>query len=192
MAKIILASKSKARQELLRQIGLDFSVIVPNIKEEEELKSKPKDLVISNALKKAESIASKLKSGIIIAADTVVFSDGKIIGKPVNITQAHLMLKEMSQKPHWVYSGLVVMDVCSGLKEVGYEKTKITMYQLSDKDIAGYFKKVNPMDKAGAFDIQGLGAIFVERIEGCFYNVVGLPLARLTIMLKKLGVSVLI
>ncbi|MDP8216027.1 MAG: Maf family protein [Candidatus Kaelpia imicola] len=189
MVKIILASESKARKELLRQVGLYFSVVVPAVKEERALKSKPEDLVISNALKKAEDVASKFKSGIVIAADTVVLSGDKIIGKPANIAQARLMLKEISRKSYWVYSGLAVINLCGGSKEVGYEKTEIFMHQLSDQDIAGYFKKVDPLDKAGAFDIQGLGAVFIERIEGCFYNVVGLPLARLMKMLKKMGVS---
>ncbi|MDP8253254.1 MAG: Maf family protein [Candidatus Kaelpia aquatica] len=191
MVRIILASGSKARQDLLRQIGLDFSVVIPVVEEERELRFKPEDLVISNALKKAEDVASKIKSGIIIGADTVVLSNESIIGKPNSMDQAFAILKEISQKPHWVYTGLAVVNLYSGERYTAYEKTQIFMRDLSDNEIRDYFKKVNPMDKAGAFDIQGLGAIFIERIEGCFYNVVGLPLARLMGMLKKMGVSLL-
>lgn len=192
MVDIILASKSKARAELLRQIGLDFKICIPNVKEERKLTSSPEEIVVSNALTKAEYAAREFESGIIIAADTVVFSENRIIGKPSDLSEAHSTLKAISQRPHWVYSGLVLIDISKGLRETSYEKTEIFMRELSDKDIEDYFKRVNPLDKAGGFDIQGLGAIFIRRIDGCFYNVVGLPLFRLVEMLDKIGCFVLL
>ncbi len=190
MRRIILASKSKARKKLLKQIGLRFQVAASNAKESRLLKGKCSDLVIKNALKKAEDIAKRFDSGIIIAADTVVLVGKKIIGKPKNTQDAFKILKVLSQKPQWVYTGLTVLDIDNKKVFTAYEKTKIYMCYLSDAQIKNYFKKVSPLDKAGAFDIQGLGGIFIDRIEGCFYNVVGLPIAKLARMLKKAGVDI--
>lgn len=191
MPRIILASRSKARQKLLKQIGLKVQVVPSDIKESRHLKEKCSSLVIENALKKAEDVARGFETGIIIGADTVVLSGNKIIGKPKNRRDAFQILKFISRKPQWVYTGLAVIDIDSKKTFTAYERTKIYMYRLSDAQIRNYLKKVFPLDKAGAFDIQGLGSIFIERIEGCFYNVVGLPLAKLARMLKKAGVDIL-
>jgi septum formation protein len=188
--KIILASKSKARQKLLRQIGLKFTVCVCNIKESHKLRQDCGKLVINNALLKAKSAAQKFDTGIIVAADTVVLAGKKIIGKPRNLRDAFATLKTISRKPQWVYTGLAVMDIEKNKIFTDCEKTKIYMYCLSAKQIKNYFKKVSPLDKAGSFDIQGLGAALIDRIEGCFYNVVGLPLAKLAKLLKKVGVEI--
>jgi septum formation protein len=186
MADIILASRSKARAELLKQIGLDFEVSIPEVEESLDLISSPEDLVIANAVKKAEYTAKRFRSGIIIAADTVLFSLDRIIAKPSSIKEAALMLKDISQRPLLVYSGLALVDIVKDRMETGYEKTELSLRPLSDRDIEWYLRRVNPLDKAAGFDIQGLGAVFVERIDGCFYNVVGLPLFRLAKILKKI------
>lgn len=190
MRKIILASNSKARQKLLRQIGLKFKVVTAQVK---ELKHVPKgysDLVIQNALRKAEVVARKSKSGVIIGADTVVVAGKKIIGKPKDLSDAYKTIKLLTRKPQWVYSGLAVVDIDNKKVFTDYEKTKIYMCRLSDQQIKKYLKKVSPLDKAGSFDIQGLGGIFIDRIEGCYYNVVGLPLAKLARILEKTGCEV--
>ncbi len=187
MRKIILASQSKARQKLLRQIGISFQSVKSNVEEERQLKGSCADLVVRNALEKAKDVAKRFNSGIVIAADTVVLVNRKIIGKPKDIKDALKTLKLLSRKPQWVYTGLAVIDIDNGRILTDYEKTRIYMSRLSDREIRDYFKKVSPLDKAGSFDIQGLGSIFIERIEGCFYNVVGLPLAKLFKMLKKIG-----
>ena len=187
MRKIILASQSKARQKLLRQIGLSFQSVKSNVEEERQLKGRCADLVVRNALEKAKDVAKRFNSGIVIAADTVVLVNRKIIGKPKDIKDALKTLKLLSRKPQWVYTGLAVIDIDNDRILTDYEKTRIYMSRLSDREIRDYFKKVSPLDKAGSFDIQGLGSIFIERIEGCFYNVVGLPLAKLFKMLKKIG-----
>jgi len=190
MRKIILASKSKARQELLRQIGLQFRASESRVREKRALKKKCSDLVIENALRKALNVAKKFKSGIVIGVDTVVLADGKIIGKPENMKDAFKTLKLLSRRPQWVYSGLAVIDIDNNTISKAYEKTKVYMRTLSDTEIKAYLKKASTLDKAGSFDIQGLGGMFVDRIEGCFYNVVGLPLAKLARMLKESGVDI--
>lgn len=189
MRKIILASASKARQKLLKQIGLKFTVSESKIKESRSLKKSCRELVVKNAQLKAQDVARKVKSGIIISADTVVLAGKKIIGKPKNLQDAFRTIKLLMKNPQWVYTGLAVLDLDQNKLLIGYEKTKIYMYPLTDTQIKNYFKRVSPMDKAGSFDIQGLGAVFIDRIEGCFYNVVGLPLSKLAKMLKRLGVD---
>ena len=135
-------------------------------------------------------MARKFSSGVIIGADTVVLAGGKIIGKPKNKKSAIKILKFLSKRPQWVYTGVAVIDIDNNRTFTAYEKTKIYMQRLSDTEIRNYFKKVSPLDKAGAFDIQGVGGIFIDRVEGCFYNVVGLPLAKLAGLLKKAGVDI--
>ncbi|PIP19407.1 MAG: septum formation protein Maf, partial [Candidatus Omnitrophica bacterium CG23_combo_of_CG06-09_8_20_14_all_41_10] len=146
-------------------------------------------MVIENAVLKAYDVVSRLDTGIVIAADTVVIAGRKIIGKPKNMRDAFRTLKLLSRKPQWVYTGLAVIDIDNRKTLTDYEKTRIFMSPLSDKQINNYLKKVSVLDKAGSFDIQGLGSIFIDRIEGCFYNVVGLPLAKLARMLEKVGVK---
>lgn len=188
--KIILASQSKARRKLLRQIGLRFKAVKADVREEHRLTKGPKELVIANALKKAKAAAERFSSGVVIGADTVVLAGGRIIGKPQNLTEAVKTLKLLSRKPQLVYTGLAVIDIENKKVFTGYEETRIYMCRISDQQIRDYFKKVSPLDKAGSFDIQGLGGIFIDRIEGCFYNVVGLPLAKLAKLLKKAGIDV--
>jgi septum formation protein len=191
MRKIILASQSKQRQRLLRQIGLEFVTAKSDAREEVSLKPDGScaKLVMSNALRKAEDVAKRYRSGVVIAADTVVLSGKKIIGNPKDLADAFRTLKLISQRPQWVYTGMAVIDIDNKKVLTDHEKTKIYMYRLSDRQIRNYFKKVSPLDKAGSFDIQGLGSIFINRIEGCFNNVIGLPLAKLAKMLKRLGID---
>lgn len=190
MRKIILASQSKARQKLLKQIGLKFTVAVSSVKENRKIGGSCAKLVIANALLKAKDVAKRYDSGIVIAADTVVLVGTKIIGKPKDTEDALQTLRLLSRRPQWVYTGLAVIDIDSKRILTAYEKTKVFMLRLSDAQIRNYFKKVSPLDKAGSFDIQGLGGIFIDRIEGCFYNVVGLPLAKLAKILSKLKVRI--
>lgn len=189
MRKIILASGSRQRQNLLKQIGVRFIPAKSDVKEDMKLKGGCAELVMRNALRKAKDAAGKFESGVVIAADTVVLSGEKIIGKPKNLDDAFVTLKLLSRRPQWVYTGMAVMDIDNKKVLTDYEKTKIYMYPLSDRQIKNYFKRVSPLDKAGSFDIQGLGSIFINRIEGCFNNVIGLPLAKLAEMLKKVGVD---
>lgn len=190
MPVIILASASKARKEMLKKIGLKFKAVSSGAEESRKIKTTCIDLVIKNAVLKAKDVAFRRRSGIVIGADTVVLVGKRIIGKPRNLKDAFMMLKLLSKKPQWVYTGIAVIDIEKGKIFTDYEKTKVYVYPLTDSEIRAYFKKVSPLDKAGSFDIQGLGGIFIDRIEGCFYNVVGLPLAKLARLLKKTGVDI--
>ncbi|MFZ2938179.1 MAG: nucleoside triphosphate pyrophosphatase, partial [Candidatus Omnitrophota bacterium] len=191
MKKLYLASESKARKKLLDIFGLKFKVLPSQVIEKQRSKNLSyAQLVKRNAEEKAKGVIKKIKSGIIIAADTIVVQDGKIYGKPKNLKSAHRMLKKLSQKPQWLYTGICVIDKDENKKFIDYEKTKVYMDKLTDEKIENYFSKVSPLDKAGSFDIQGRGAFFIRRIEGCFYNVVGLPLRKLYQMLNKTGLKV--
>ncbi len=186
--KIILASASRARKKLLKDVGLRCTVVVPGVGECRKAKS-CHTLVIENARRKAESVARKHPGAIVISADTIVVSGKKIIGKPRNALQAKKILKLLSSAPHWVYSGIAV--AAPGKKILtGGEKTKVYMVPLTDAQIERYLRKVRPFDKAGGFDIGGPAAFFINRIEGCYFNVVGLPLAHLARLLGKAGVDI--
>jgi MAF protein len=191
MRPIYLASDSKARRELLKKCGLKFKVLPSRVKEKRSLGNLSyAGLVKKNALAKAFEVAGRIKRGIVIAADTIVVQDKKIFGKPKDYKDAKNMLKRISRKPQWLYTGVAIIDKDKVKALVSYEKTKIYMDSLADSEIEDYFRKVSPLDKAGSFDIQGKGAFFIRRIEGCFYNVVGLPLRTLYRMLKKLDVKI--
>ncbi|MDP2767737.1 MAG: Maf and M48 domain-containing protein [Candidatus Methanoperedens sp.] len=193
--KIYLASKSRARKKLLEKFGLKFKILPSKVKEEDRRGNLSyAQLVKHNARKKAKEVAARVKEGMIIAADTICVQDGKIFGKPKNIPAARLMLKKLSAKPQWLYTGLAVIKKDQRKERIAldYEKTKVYMDRLNDREINRYFKQVSPLDKAGSFDIQGKGAFFIKRIDGCFYNVVGLPLRKLYRIFQKLGVFSLI
>ncbi|MCU0652122.1 MAG: Maf and M48 domain-containing protein [Candidatus Omnitrophica bacterium] len=191
MKNVYLASDSKARKKLLDIFGLKFKVLPAKIKEKNKISGiSYAQLAKQNALKKAEYVAGKVKSGIIIAADTIVVQGKKIYGKPKNLQDARRMLKKLSSKPQLLYTGVAVIDKDSRKTVVGYEKTKIYMDKLSDKDVSAYFAHTSPLDKAGSFDIQGRGAFFIRRIEGCFYNVVGLPVRKLYQILKQFNIKI--
>lgn len=192
MRQIYLASDSPARRKLLEMFGLKFKVLSGRIEKEKMSGKNYPAIVKANALKKAKAAAKRVKNGIIIAADTIVVQDKNIFGKPKDLKGARLMLKKLSAKPQWLYTGIAVIDKDKGKTKLACEKTRVYMDKLSDKEIDNYFKRVNPLDKAGSFDIQGRGAFFIRRIEGCFYNVVGLPLRRLYRLLKELGVTALV
>ena len=190
MSYVILASQSKARKKILKTIGLKARSLPVQVREDTALKQGCSHLVIANALKKARTAAKRLKKGIVIGADTVILVKGSLIGKPKNTRDAERILTLLSHNPHWVYSGLAVIDIESGRCHTAYEKTKVYMSRLSSAQIKNYCRLFKPFDKAGGFDIQGPGALFIERIEGCYYNVVGLPLVKLVKILALLGKDV--
>lgn len=190
MKLIYLASNSKARKKLLEQLGVRFKVIPSEAKEIQNAKGiSYAKLVKINALTKARGVSGRVKNGVIIAADTIMVQNKKIFGKPKNLDDAKKMLKKISQTPQRVYTGVAVIDKDSGRELVDYEVTSICMDKLSKKEIDEYFKRVSPLDKAGSFDIQGKGAIFIRKVDGCFYNVVGLPLRKLYRMFNALHIK---
>jgi len=190
--KLILASQSPQRRKLLKFLGLRFTVKPSRIQEISKIRTTCSALVRENALRKALDVASRVKKGVVIGADTLVYVGNKrIVGKPRNFKEARQILKVLFSRPQWVYTGVAVIDVAAGTRVVDYEKTKVFMISLTGKEIAQYHRRIDPFDKAGGFDIEGWGSIFIHRIEGCYSNVIGLPMAKLASMLKKVGVSIL-
>lgn len=188
--RIILASNSSGRKELLKQIGLDFEVIPSDYEENMNLKLSNNQLAKTLAMGKAEDVAHKIKKGIVIASDTFAVSQGKRIGKPKNKADAKKILKEISGKKVKIYSGIAVIDVSKNKKITDCEITDVKIKKLTPKEINGYIKTGEPLDKAGAFAIQGMGAVLIEKINGCHSNVIGLPLRNLYRNLKKLQIDI--
>ncbi len=191
MKHLILASGSPHRKKLLKLLGVKFIVRPSKIKEDKNITTTCADFVKQNALRKAQDVAKHVSSGIVIGADTIVYLGQKrIIGKPRNLAHAKRTLKMICRLPQWVYTGLALVDARTKKTVVDYEKTKIVMNHLSDAEIERYYSHVSPLDKAGGFDIQGKGGLLIKRIEGCYFNVIGLPLSKLAAMLKKFGVII--
>ena len=173
-------------------LGVKFKIHPSRVREFKNIKTTCAELVQDNALRKVKDVAAHFKEGIVIAADTVVYAGGKkIIGKPRNFKEAKKILKILFTRPQWVYTGVAVLDIKTKKTIVDYEKTKIFMSHLSNGEIDRYHRQVHPFDKAGGFDMEGVGSLFIHRIEGCYTNVLGLPMAKLHKMLKKIGVSIL-
>lgn len=191
MKKIILASASPRRFELLRQIGLIFTVKAPDIHEDITLELPPHELVKKLSYEKALYTANNSsEDSLVIGADTIVFKD-YVLGKPLSEKMAFDMLKTLQGEEHEVLTGITVFDTKSMQYISDFEKTKVKMRQLSDDMIYAYIKTGEPMDKAGAYGIQGLGALLVEKIEGCYFNVVGLPLVKLSKILDRFDMNIL-
>lgn len=181
---MILASQSPRRRELLAFIEPDFRVIPATGEENIPEGMAPESAVKILALQKAQEVFAKHAGEIIIAADTVVSIDGVILGKPNNKAHAANMLRMLSGKLHNVYTGVCVIFE-NGKMELFCEETRVEFYPLSKKDIDTYIATGEPMDKAGAYGIQEKGALLVKRIEGDFYNVMGLPVSRLARVLRS-------
>ena len=176
---IILASRSPRRIQLLHQIGLSFTVQESGVDEHISNGISPEEVVRRLSLEKASRVAERLHDGIVIGADTIVVLDGKILGKPSSKGEAISMLSQLGGKTHTVFTGFALIDVESQKSYVDYEKTEVTFRRLSNEEIESYVESGSPMDKAGAYGIQDdFGAVFVERINGCFYTVVGFPLSK--------------
>ncbi|OPY55927.1 MAG: Septum formation protein Maf [Pelotomaculum sp. PtaU1.Bin035] len=152
---------------------------------------KPFETVELLAVRKAMAVAAGLDGGIVVGADTVVVWRGQVLGKPSGEEEAVEMLKRLEGCSHEVYTGVALVDAGSRKVEVSNEKTRVQFRPLSEEEIRRYVSTGEPLDKAGAYGAQGLGAIFIERIEGCYTGVIGLPLARLSKMLKRFGYNVL-
>jgi septum formation protein len=164
--RLYLASKSERRMEILRKLGFEFTVLEP--RELEEPRGNFKHLVVSNALSKAWSVSDMVDYGCIVAADTVVVLDGRVLGKPKNYDDAKCMLKALSGKWHLVATGLAVVLIPERLQFTTIEETNVKFKTLTDREIWFYLSTGEPFDKAGAYTIQGYASLFVERIEGCF------------------------
>lgn len=191
MRKIILASASPRRRELLEQGGIPFTVI-PSQAEEKITTEQPGQAVEELSYLKCSDIYEKsLGDVLVIGADTVVASEGKILGKPSSQKDAVKMLQSLQGREHEVYTGVTIIarEGNENRKKTFHEKTKVVFYPMSDEEIRSYVNTGEPMDKAGAYGIQGKSAVFIKEISGDYNNVVGLPLARLYQELKNMGIE---
>jgi septum formation protein len=189
--KLILASASPRRAEILRNAGIHFEVCATDVDESRPADEAPGDYVRRLALTKAKSAATKhldpVDETLIVGADTVVVVNGDILGKPVSPDDARSMLRRLSGRVHEVHTGLALLRSSGAEQRVVEEVTRVHFAPLTDQQIEDSIATGEPFDKAGAYGIQAIGGRYVTRIEGCYFNVMGLPLARLWSLLRELG-----
>ncbi|MGA2898654.1 MAG: Maf family protein [Candidatus Acidiferrales bacterium] len=189
--KLILASASPRRAEILRNAGIQFEIRKTDVDESRIVGELPGDYVRRLALAKALSAATEyrdpLDETLILGADTVVVVDADILGKPASQDDARSMLRRLSGRIHEVHTGLALLRKPGAEQRVVEEITRVHFAPLTDREIEDYIATGEPFDKAGAYGIQGIGGRYVTRIEGCYFNVMGLPLARLWSLLRELG-----
>ncbi|CAM3083844.1 Maf family protein [Paenibacillus sediminis] len=193
--QLILASTSPRRQELIASLQIPFTIVPSHVDEDTPSDWTPEQVVRGLALRKAQAVFDQLKGdrpeAVIVGSDTIVELDGRILGKPKDDNEAVSMLTSLQGRTHRVFTGVACIHGVTGDTLVEHRVTSVTMKPLSHSKIVSYVKSGEPRDKAGAYAIQGLGATIVESIEGCYFNVVGLPISLLTDMLEKFGVQVL-
>jgi len=183
---IVLASASPRRRALLEALGIEVSIQPSAV--EETLDGAPAEVALNNALAKRDDIARKLSEpAIVIAADTIVVLEEEIMGKPHDLDEARAMLARLSGNTHEVLTGLAVANTHSGQEASGLERTAVTFRDLSPRDIDGFVETVRPLDRAGAYTVDGPGTLLVTRYEGCYQNVLGLPIVRLDALLREVG-----
>lgn len=188
MKEIILASTSPRRSDLLRQIEIAFEVVPPDVDESRfSFGGDPSGTAERLALAKARSAACRIDVGgrLVLGADTMVFLNGQVIGKPKDADDACAMLRKLTGHTHRVLTGFALLEPETGRSVTGHEWTTVSMRNLTDAEIRAYVDTGEPLDKAGSYGAHALGAGLVTRVEGCFYNVIGLPLARLLMTLKN-------
>ena len=183
--ELILASQSPRRRELFSLVGLDYTAITSDADENIPF-TEPGDFVEQLALRKAGAVKKDKPGACVVGADTIVWLDGEIIGKPRDPEDAVSILKKLSGKTHTVYTGVAVLtdqgcDVC-------HDTTEVTMEAIPEADIRAYVASGEPLDKAGAYGIQGPAAVFVKRVEGCYFTIIGMPMHKLYHMLAKVGI----
>ena len=191
MKEVILASASPRRKELLEKIGLRFKVEPSNYEEDITSALEPHELAQKISLEKAKVVANKHQNVIVVAADTFIVFGDQILGKPHTEKEARKMLEAISGKSHSVITGFSIIDTSNNKTLSKSVETKIYVRKLTLAEIDAYVKSKEPLDKAGAYAIQGLGSVFVEKIDGDYYNVVGFPLSALTEALKEFDINIL-
>ncbi|HEY9718542.1 MAG TPA: Maf family protein [Trichormus sp.] len=197
---LILASTSPRRHELIKHLRIPFEIVPSGIDEVMDSRLEPEKLVASLAEQKAADVYAKLcqrrtnETLVVLGADTIVVLDGKFLGKPVDDADAAVMLRQLSGRCHEVYTGVVLLVGANSEQPRRFsttEQSHVYFHQLSDDEIQAYIATREPMDKAGAYALQGTGSAFVEKIEGCFTNIIGLPIPRVVSLLRQAGVAVL-
>jgi septum formation protein len=188
--RLVLASASPRRAEILAAAGIQFEICPAQVDESPVSGEAPKQLVERLAKAKAESVARELaneKDVIILGADTTVVLDGQILGKPKNADDARAMLRTLRDHEHQVITGFSIIRISDGPRQTGSETTRVWFSPMTDQEVDAYVLTGKPLGKAGAYAIQGLAARYIPRIEGCYFNVVGLPISRIWKALTELG-----
>ncbi|MCG0238990.1 MAG: Maf family protein [Firmicutes bacterium] len=190
---LILASQSPRRQQLLAQVGIPFQVEPSGAEGRVDVSAlPPAEQARTLALAKAREVARRHPEAVVLGADTVVVADSQVLGKPRDPDHARAMLRQLSGRDHLVITGVALVQAASGREVVTHETTRVWIRPLTPEQIEWYVRSGEPLDKAGAYGIQGLAAALVERIDGCYYNVVGLPLSRVIRLLEEeFGIPVL-
>jgi len=189
--RIILASASKRRSKILKECGIKHKVVVSGVSEEIDNKESPKVNVLLNAQAKGKKVASKHKEGFIVSADTVVLVGKRMLGKPRTKKEAKEFLRLFSGKTLFVYTGLCVIDTKRQIAVGDVEESRIQVRKLSEKEINRFVKIAVSHDKAGGFSIEGPGTFIFDDIQGSYYNILGLPMAKLNHLFRKLGLDLL-
>jgi len=185
---VILASSSPRRQQLLRQMGAEFMAISPDIDEGPLAGEEPLALVERLALGKALAVSPGRDNGVVLGSDTIVVLDGDILNKPADPAEARRMLERLSGRTHMVLTGFALVELESGRRHVDHERTEVTFRTIDEEEIEQYVASGAPLDKAGAYGIQDdFGAVFIERIAGDYYTVVGLPLTKVYMALRRIA-----
>lgn len=173
---LILASQSPRRKELLAVLGIPFTVMPSSIDENPIAGESPEQFVMRVARNKGAEVASRVSQSIILSADTVVTIDGEILGKPADEYDAARMLQKLSGRDHWVFTAVTLINQVKKQTLDGLDRTRVWFTSLTDDQIAGYIRRENVLDKAGAYAIQGYAGVYIPKIEGNYFNVMGLPL----------------
>ncbi len=190
--KIILASSSPRRKALLEQVGLEFDIVISEVDEIVDPTLSPEEVVKSLAHQKAMAVASKVRGDtLVIGADTIVAINDEIIGKPRNKEEIYAMLKRLSGNTHKVITWVCIIDTSNNKSFIDQNTSYVTFRKIDDDEIMKYIASGEPTDKAGSYAIQGIASIFIEKIEGNYSDIVGLPLCTLDKMLKQFGMNVL-
>ncbi len=183
--RLILASGSPRRRELLTRMGYSFEICTPDV--DENVSGHASDIVRTLAVRKGRAAATHYTDGVLIASDTLVSLNGEPLGKPVDADDARRMLSSLSGREHEVFSGVCLIDVATGREEVQVVRTGVWFREITDQEIEDYIATGEPMDKAGAYAIQGIGGKFVKRFDGSYENVVGFPVDAVREMLSHFG-----
>lgn len=173
---LVLASQSPRRKELLSVLGIPFTAIPPSIDETARPGEDPETFVVRVAREKGMEVASRVSQSVVLSADTVVTIDGDILGKPSDTEDAARMLRKLSGREHWVYTAICIVNQANGRTLEAIDRTRVWFTKLSDDEISDYMRRESVLDKAGAYAIQGYAGIYIPKIEGNYFNVMGLPL----------------
>jgi len=186
--RLVLASASPRRRALLASLGLEFTILPSGV--EETFEGTPAEMVVVNARAKRDDVAGRLNQpALVIAADTLVFLREHVLGKPADAGEARAMLEKLSGETHQVLTGVAVIDTATGKRADGYESTDVTFRELLGPEIERFISAVNPIDRAGAYTVDGPGTLLVSSYNGCYQNVLGLPMVRLDQVLRQVGYS---